>query len=152
MSRRTSGTHRGPARLGRCGHRLRARRRSRTAAHSQDAGFATVLVLGLAAVLVLVGVVAAALGAAAVARQRAASAADLSALAAAERVLSGPGVACARAASLAERVAARLSVCEISGDVVHVVVQVRPPGPLGRLGVASAHARAGPAALQPSGW
>jgi len=108
---------------------------------------ATVLVLSLAAVLVLVGAAATALAAVAVARQRAASAADLSALAAAQVVLSGPDVACGRAAELAERVGGRLSACDVDGDVVAVVVQVRPPGVVGRLGVASARARAGPAQL-----
>lgn len=107
-------------------------------------GVATVLVLSMAAVLVLVACVTTALAAVAVARQRAASAADLSALAAAEAVLEGPAAACARAASLARRVEARLTSCAVDGDVVRVVAQVRPPGAVGRFGSASARARAGP--------
>jgi secretion/DNA translocation related TadE-like protein len=109
-----------------------------------DAGVATVLVVALSAVLLLLGAVMASLAAVAVTRHRAASAADLSALAAAAAVLEGPVAACGRAQDLAVRVGARVSSCTVEGDVVRVVAQVRPPGPLGRLGAASARARAGP--------
>lgn len=98
----------------------------------------------MASVLVLVGVAVAALGAVAVARQRAASVADLAALAAAARVLDGQAVACARAARVAERGGGRLTGCVVAGDQVLVTAQVRPPGPLGDLGPATARARAGP--------
>lgn len=116
----------------------------RTGVLRRDDGVATVLVLGLTALLVLVASVAVALAGVSVARQRAASAADLSALAAAHAVLAGPTVACGRAALLTERVGGRLSSCQVDGDVVRVVVDVRPEGLLGRLGAASARARAGP--------
>lgn len=109
-----------------------------------ERGVATVMVLSLAAVLVLFGAVASALAAVAVARQRAASAADLSALAAAAVTLEGPEVACDRARRLASRTGARVSSCSVEGDVVRVVAEVRPPGAIGRLGTASAQARAGP--------
>lgn len=102
------------------------------------------MVLGLAAVLVLCGVVMTALGAVAVARQQAASAADLSALAGAAAVLQGPDAACGRARALAVEVGAVLSSCSVDGDRVDVVAQVRPAGPLGRLGTASVRAAAGP--------
>lgn len=124
--------------------------RPRLPGAARDDGVATVLVLGLACVLVLLGCVTAALGAVAVARQRAASAADLSALAAAQVALEGPASACRRAAALAERVGAELSGCTVDGDVVDVLVAVRPPGVVGRLGAASARARAGPVAPGPS--
>ena len=109
-----------------------------------DAGTATAMVLGLAAVLLLCGTVVTALAAVAVARHRAASAADLSALAAAAAVLDGPEVACARARQLAAQVGAQLSRCTVVADRVDVVAQVRPPGALGRLGTASVRAAAGP--------
>ena len=109
-----------------------------------DAGTATAMVLGLAAVLVLCGVVTTALGAVAVARQQVASAADLSALAAAGAVLQGPEVACGRARALAAEVGAVLSSCQVDGERVDVIAQVRPSGPLGRLGTASVRAAAGP--------
>jgi secretion/DNA translocation related TadE-like protein len=109
-----------------------------------DDGVVVVLVLGLASVLVLIGMVTSALAAVAVARQRAASAADLSALAAAQSVIEGEAVACARAAALAERVSARLLSCRLTGDLAEVVAEVRPPGGLGALGAARSRARAGP--------
>lgn len=113
---------------------------------SGDAGSATAMVLGLAAVLVLCGALATALAAVAVARQQAASAADLSALAAASAVLQGPEAACARARALALEAGAVLASCDVEGDRVDVVAQVRPSGPLGRLGAASVRAAAGPVA------
>lgn len=109
-----------------------------------DAGVAAVLVLALAGVLTLVGAASTSLAAVAVARQRAAAAADLSALAAAERALFGQGPACDRAAQVAQLVGAALRTCQVRGDIAVVVAQVRPPGPLGRLGTASARASAGP--------
>jgi secretion/DNA translocation related TadE-like protein len=112
-----------------------------------DAGVAAVLILALASVLTLVGAGSASLAAVAVARQRAAAVADLSALAAAERALSGQTAACGRAARVAEQAAARLLSCTLTGDIADVVAQVRPPGPLGRLGAAAARARAGPGNL-----
>lgn len=102
------------------------------------------MVLGLATVLVGCATVTTALGAVAVARQSAASAADLSALAAAAAVLHGPEVACGRASSLAAQVGARLTSCSVDGDRVDVVAEVRPPGALGRLGAAAVRAAAGP--------
>ena len=109
-----------------------------------DQGVATVLVLALAAVLALLGAGSTSLAAVAVARQRAASAADLSALAGAERVLDGQASACARARHIAGLVGAKLLTCSVTDDVVDLVVEVRPAGPLGLLGAAASRARAGP--------
>jgi len=109
-----------------------------------EAGVAGVLVLALAAVLALVGALSTGLAAVAVARQRAAAVADLAALAAAARVLDGRAVACDRAEDVARRNGGRLTGCRLDGDRVEIVAEVRPAGPLGRLGVASARARAGP--------
>jgi secretion/DNA translocation related TadE-like protein len=114
--------------------------------HSGERGAAAVLVLALAGVLALLGATGSALAAVAVARQRAATVADLAALAAAQRALDGPAAACTRAAQLAAADDARLLRCTLTGDVAAVVVQVTPPGPIGRLGSATAWARAGPAA------
>lgn len=118
--------------------------RTRPSRPAGEAGTATVVVLGLAAVLLLCGAVATALGAVAVARQQAASAADLSALAGAAVVLHGPDVACGRARAVADDVGAVLASCIVQGDRVDVVAQVRPGGPLGRLGTAAVGAAAGP--------
>ena len=109
-----------------------------------DRGAGAVLVLGLAALLALVSATAAALVAVAVARQRAAAVADLAALAAAQHALRGPGSACGWADRVATADAARLVGCALTGDVAEVTVEVRPPGPLGRLGTATSRARAGP--------
>lgn len=114
-----------------------------------DRGSATVLVLGLCAVVLLAGTVAAGLGAVAVARHRAASAADLAALAAASRASQGAAVACAAGARVAARAGAVLTACRLEGWDAVVVAAVRPPGALGRLGQAAVPARAGPAAHAP---
>lgn len=84
------------------------------------------------------------LAAATVARHRADSAADLGALAAASHVRAGSRVACARAGWVAGRMRAELGRCSVEGWDVSVEVTVRPAGSLGRFGVASARARAGP--------
>lgn len=109
-----------------------------------DAGVAGILLLSLAVVLALVAGLTASLSAVAVARQRAASVADMAALAAASVALAGPAVACARAGKLALDSGATVSDCRLVGEVADVVAQVRPAGPLGRWGVASARSRAGP--------
>lgn len=114
-----------------------------------DRGAGAVLVLGMAALLALVASTAAALIAVAVARQRAAAVADLAALAAAQHALEGPAVACGWAARTSAADAGRLLSCHLDGDVADVAVEVRPPGPLGRLGAATSRARAGPASREP---
>jgi len=111
-----------------------------------DRGSATVLVLALCLVVALAGGVVATLGTVAVARHRAESAADLAALAAADRAASGVGPACAAASSAAVAVGARLLRCGLDGDVAMVTVAVRAAGPAAGLGTARATARAGPAA------
>ena len=110
-----------------------------------EAGFATIVVLGLAGALLAFGALLADLGAVAVARHRAAAAADLAALAAAGHLLEGPGRACSAASALARSQGATLLSCASDGTTVTVVAEVRPPGPLGRLGAARSTARAGPA-------
>lgn len=111
-----------------------------------DGGSATVLVLALSLVLLMTGVLLTALGAVAVARHRAAAAADLSALAAA-RALQAGADPCAAARRVAVAAGAGVDVCSVDGAAVRVVAFVRPAGPLGQLGVAHAQARAGPVGL-----
>ena len=110
-----------------------------------DAGSGTVLVLTAACVLILVGTVLSSLAAVGVARHRAGSVADLSALAAASSLHLGRGPSCAAAQDIADRSSAQLLECRVIGGVVEVVAAVRPAGRLGGLGVATARARAGPA-------
>ncbi|MFT4125756.1 MAG: flp pilus-assembly TadE/G-like family protein [Gordonia sp. (in: high G+C Gram-positive bacteria)] len=111
-----------------------------------DEGAATLVAVGvisaLVAVLLLVGHV----GVAVLARHRAQSAADLSALAAAVEQVGGQGDPCAVASVIVDeqRISARVARCVVDGD--DVVVEVVVPVGLGRWGVrdAGARARAGP--------
>jgi secretion/DNA translocation related TadE-like protein len=80
------------------------------------------------------------LGSAVVARHRAQAAADLAALAGAERLPSGPAAACARAAAVAHEM--RLNEVECGVDELDVVVTVEVA--VAFAGVARAAARAGP--------
>jgi secretion/DNA translocation related TadE-like protein len=111
-----------------------------------DAGFVAVATAGLILVLVCVAALLASLGAVAVARHRAASAADLAALAGAHHALEGVGPACQVARRVAEAQGAHLDSCVLEGQQVLLAVSVRPAGRIGELGVARARAKAGPAA------
>lgn len=125
-----------------------------------DRGSGAVLGLTAVAVLGLATLVAGTAGSAALARHRAEKAADLGALAAAQRIGSWSGQrACELARSVVEANAASLESCRVeSGDVV-VVAMVQVPIPRllggGRAGVrASARAgrERGPASARPSVW
>ncbi|MEU6643293.1 Rv3654c family TadE-like protein [Saccharomonospora sp. NPDC046836] len=115
-----------------------------------DAGSATVwaagaviALLGLAGVLWL-------LGGAVVTRHRAASAADLAALAAAGNADHGTAAACARADEVVERMGARLRECRFERWDALVIVEAAGPGLLARFGPAIARARAGPVESEPA--
>jgi secretion/DNA translocation related TadE-like protein len=83
-------------------------------------------------------------GSAVIARHRAQAAADLAALAAAQRLADGRGAACSRASALAQAMRATVAQCVV--EELDVVVTVETSVPLGRipLGPARAAARAGP--------
>jgi secretion/DNA translocation related TadE-like protein len=119
--------------------------------HKRDRGAASILILAIGLVLVAAGTAAAAVGAARVGRHQARTAADLSALAGAARVVEGPGPACDRARQIAHDNQARLSVCRLEGweIVVRVEVTVTPLPGLTRN--TEAAARAGPVAT-PAGF
>ena len=85
-----------------------------------------------------------ALGQALVARHRAASAADLAALAAADRAREGSAVACRAAQAIAVAHDARLTRCDLDGEIADVTAAVPLPTGLRGLGPATARARAGP--------
>jgi secretion/DNA translocation related TadE-like protein len=110
-----------------------------------DRGSATVWVVALSGVLAAIGMAAVLVGSAVVGRHRAAGAADLAALAAAESAVRGRSDACGVAEAVARANGARLSGCSVDpGAVVDVAVEVRVRlGPLGT-GLATARARAGP--------
>jgi len=110
-----------------------------------ERGSATVWVIALSGVLAVLTAAVVLVGAAAVARHRAGTAADLAALAAAGRAVLGEPDACDVAAQVARANAAALASCSVDGSAV-VEVRVDVPVRLGGLGVhvASARARAGP--------
>jgi secretion/DNA translocation related TadE-like protein len=113
-------------------------------ADKTDRGSATLLSLGIAAVLLggcAVGVLWAAVS---VGHHRADAAADLAALSAAQAQQSNPGDACTAAGRIADAQRVSLKYCHAEGDTVAVVVVVRLD--LGVLGtpVVTGEARAGP--------
>ncbi|MFF3667419.1 Rv3654c family TadE-like protein [Microtetraspora malaysiensis] len=112
----------------------------------RERGAATIWMVTLMAVVWIVALVVLQTGAARVARHRAQSAADLSALAAAAQALSSPQNACARARAVAVANGARMDACDLSEGVVRVSVSVPVPRVLPLLGsaTATARARAGP--------
>ncbi|MFG1915851.1 Rv3654c family TadE-like protein [Micromonospora sp. NPDC048898] len=107
-------------------------------------GGATVLLLAAGLVFVLVGTFGAAVAAAQIAAQRAAVAADLGALAGAARPLDGEAVACASAADIVGRNAARTASCRLDGLDVLVTAEVTFTPLPGLTRVATSTARAGP--------
>jgi secretion/DNA translocation related TadE-like protein len=115
----------------------------------RDEGSATIYVLALAGVVWVAGLAVLLLAHVAIARARAATAADLAALAGAEHVVDG--TACSVARSVARLQEAELASCRVTGPDVQVVVQVPLGPPLSRFPPAQARARAGPARRQPDG-
>lgn len=113
--------------------------RERVRGLGRDRGSASVLVLALVAVTVALATLLGLLASAHAARGRAQAAADLAALAGAQRALTG-GAACGLAREVAARNGAVLDRChELPGAVVEVAASVP-----GVWGVATAAARAGP--------
>ena len=98
----------------------------------------------MTAVLITVAGGATAVGSAVLARHRAASAADLAAVAAASRAVLGPAEACGVAADVVARVGGRVERCLVAGATVSGTVQVPIPLPVPGTGPARAFARAGP--------
>lgn len=86
----------------------------------RDRGSATVLSLAVVAALCVVFGMVLALGQAAVVRHRAATGADLAALAAAEYWAQGPGAACARGREAAAAHGVRLVRCAVAGEISDV--------------------------------
>ncbi|MER6494490.1 Rv3654c family TadE-like protein [Streptomyces griseorubiginosus] len=109
-----------------------------------DRGSATVWSVGVVAVLCVVFGGVLAFGQAVVVRHRAAGAADLAALAAADHWADGPGVACARAEEVARAQGTRLVRCGMVGEISDVTA-ASGRGPF----TAEIRARAGPAVPVP---
>ena len=113
--------------------------------HDRDLGSATVLVLGLAAAVWVAGLAVLLLAQVANARARAATAADLAALAGASHVVTGDS--CRAAARVAAAQSAALASCRVDGWTVQVTARVSLRGALRLFPPAQARARAGPSAL-----
>jgi secretion/DNA translocation related TadE-like protein len=113
-------------------------------AAGRDRGSASLWVLASGLVVLLLGVGAAHVGTAMIARHRALAAADLGALAGAGSAYAGESVACAHAARLVAANHARLVGCVLSGLDVTVTAEVDLAGPAGRVLTARAVSRAGP--------
>lgn len=112
-----------------------------------ESGMATVLACFCAMALLAFTVLAVQVGAAAIARQRAETAADLGALAGASKVLSGSEVACAAATEVVTANGGAIESCALVGADIQIVVATAVElGPMTRR--AEARARAGPIAEQ----
>ncbi|MFD5634635.1 Rv3654c family TadE-like protein, partial [Streptomyces sp. NPDC127077] len=107
---------------------------------SSDRGSATVWTVGAVAVLCAVFGAVLSMGQAVVVRHRAAGAADLAALAAADHWSDGGTAACARADRVARAQSARLVRCEVEGQISDVTAS-SGTGPI----TAEVRSRAGPA-------
>ncbi|MDO4792328.1 MAG: flp pilus-assembly TadE/G-like family protein [Buchananella hordeovulneris] len=83
-------------------------------------------------------------GALTLASARAATAADLAAVAAATALHSGGGEPCALAATVATKNGTALSSCQVMGVDVLLTVTAAPAAPFALLGEVAARARAGP--------
>ncbi|MEW1562212.1 Rv3654c family TadE-like protein [Streptomyces sp. NPDC093509] len=111
-----------------------------------DQGSATVWAVGAMAALCAVFFVVLAMGHAAVTRHRAAGAADLAALAAADHWSDGGTVACARAGRVARAQNARLVRCAVQGEISDVTAASEDG-----LFTSEARARAGPPGTEATG-
>lgn len=129
-----------PCRLGCLGRR----RREAGWGVGCERGGGTLLALGVAMVLLGAGAVGVLWATVSIGNHRAAVAADLAALSAAQAVQSGENDPCRSARRIAAEQQVQVQLCRIDGETVSVVVAV--PLQLGALGspVLSAEARAGP--------
>jgi secretion/DNA translocation related TadE-like protein len=109
-----------------------------------DRGAATVWTAGAIAALLAVTMLVVWLGVAATTRHRAASAADLAALAAAGVAVEGERVACGKARWVTDRMGVELRRCRLKGAEALVEVVAVPPGALAGFSPAEGRARAGP--------
>ncbi|GAC1327239.1 MAG: hypothetical protein NVSMB13_13320 [Mycobacteriales bacterium] len=116
----------------------------------RDRGSATVWLLGLSLLLWTLTGAALLVGEAVVVRHRVEAAADLAALAAAERALAGARPACAAAVQVASEAGAALVRCAVVGRLSEVTAERRPAGLLGLAGPVRARARAGPGTDRPN--
>ncbi|MEW9527624.1 Rv3654c family TadE-like protein [Microbispora sp. NPDC049125] len=113
-----------------------------------DRGSATIWMTAFMAVLWMVTMTVVYVGVARVARHRAQSAADLSALAVAQWAFATPEGACDRAGAIAVANGARIDSCSVVDGVAEISASVRFAVPLLGDHTAIAMARAGPVGAQ----
>ncbi|MCG6499158.1 Rv3654c family TadE-like protein [Kitasatospora sp. A2-31] len=134
--------------------RLRTSRAAARAGRGPDAGSATVWLVAFAVLGCAAFTATLAVGVVVGARHRAEAAADLAALAAADRLLLDPDGGCARAVGVAAAQRATVVSCAVDreADAVEVVAEVPVAGVPGRLpvGPARARSRAGPVRAAPA--
>ena len=111
---------------------------------SRDRGAASVLVAALVAVVALAGIVAMWIAVVGTSQVRVSQAADLAAVAGAEKAWIDRGAACDVAAEIAARHQAQLTDCQAVGLDVQVRVRAPLAGALAKAGYVNATARAGP--------
>ncbi|MFI6452240.1 Rv3654c family TadE-like protein [Streptosporangium amethystogenes] len=117
-----------------------------------ERGSATIWTVGLMALLFAVAAAVMVAGTARVARHRAQSAADLSALTAARLAFADPDRSCARASLLAADNGARVTRCSVGDDgIAEIEVAMDVSLPLKGETAISARARAGPVHIADSG-
>jgi secretion/DNA translocation related TadE-like protein len=109
-----------------------------------EQGAASLVAVAMMAVLLALTIGGVYVGSAVIARHRAQAAADLAALAGAQHLADGPGVACAQATAVAHTMRSAVIQCAVDG--LDVVITADVSLSLGRLSVgpARATARAGP--------
>ncbi|MFJ3790651.1 Rv3654c family TadE-like protein [Kitasatospora sp. NPDC090091] len=134
--------------------RLRAGRAAARAGRGPDAGSATVWLVAFAVLGCAAFTATLAVGAVVGARHRAEAAADLAALAAADRLLLDPDGGCGRAVAIAAAQRATVVSCTVDReeDAVEVVAEIPVAGVPVRLpvGPARARSRAGPVRAAPA--
>lgn len=114
-----------------------------------ERGSATLWGVALMGLLMAIAMVFATVGSVRVARHRVASAADLSALAAARVAMVDPAGACDRATALAEQNGVKIARCSLTGDVVDVWTALSVVVPLVGPRTLTGRARAGPVVPAP---
>ena len=125
-------------------HRLEMRPAPATRATAHDQGSASVWAIAVLSLMLAIAIAGLGIGAATVARHRAASAADLAALAAASALARGGPDPCAVAERIARAQGGEIAACGLDGLVADVVVRVPVAGPLSFGAAALMRARAGP--------
>ncbi|MEO3798319.1 Rv3654c family TadE-like protein [Nonomuraea sp. B10E15] len=113
----------------------------------KERGSATLWGVALMGLLMAVATAFATVGSVRVAGHRVSSAADLSALAAAEMALADPEGACLRAATLAARNGVKLARCEIRDEIADVWTSLSISLPVAGTRTVTGRSRAGPATV-----